>query len=265
VEPYHLEVGSSSEERRAKIVELTENHGFCTTAELARIMGVSDMTIRRDIRKLETAGVLRSVHGGAAKPRSGTLEGTALAERAQHMVEAKRAIAEAAAQCLPADGAVALDTGTTTLLLVDYLPRDRGTQVITSSLPVINALSEIGDVELTCLGGTFHARSLSFAGPATVAAIAELRIHTLFLSAMSVDASGVYCGTEHDAITKRELVRVSDEVILLADSTKFTASAMMRVCPLRALSKVITDEGLSSERRSLLEKAGVEVIVCRTA
>jgi DeoR/GlpR family transcriptional regulator of sugar metabolism len=253
---------AKSEARRAKIVELTENHGYCTTAELARILGVSDMTVRRDIRKLEDVGVLRKVHGGATKPPAGTLDGTQLAARVRQMAQAKRVIAERAAQHLPDSGAVALDAGTTVLQMADFWPRGRVTQVITASLPVINSLADNEATEITCLGGEFRAKSLAFVGPATVAAIAELRIRTLFLAATSVQAGGVYCGNDFDALAKRALVQASDEVILLVDSTKFASSAMRRVCPLSALDRVITDDLIGAEARSWLEDAGVELIAC---
>jgi DeoR/GlpR family transcriptional regulator of sugar metabolism len=251
----------SADDRRARIVELVVRQGFCTITELSAAHDVSDMTIRRDLRILTQQGQLRGVHGGVTVLQPTAMVGTDYRARVARMTAVKHAIAERALEFVPASGAIAIDAGTTTMELANVLPADSRIKVVTQSLPVINALLPHEYIDVICLGGTLHSDTQSFAGPATVAAINELRVRTLFLAASGLRANGVYCGNDFDAITKRTLVSAADEVILLTDSTKFSISAMVRACALNDLHRVITDDGISEENLAMLTELDIKVIV----
>jgi DeoR family transcriptional regulator, aga operon transcriptional repressor len=251
----------SGDDRRARLVQLVGEQGFCTIAELSAALAVSDMTIRRDIRILVREDKLRGVHGGVTVLPSTAMAGTEFKARAATMRAAKRAIARRALDFVPRSGAIALDAGTTTLELAKALPDQAGVKVVTQSLPVVNALMRREDLDVICLGGTLHPSTESFAGPATTAAISDLQVRTFFLAASGLRATGVYCGNDFDAITKRALVSVADEVVLLTDSTKFSISAMVRACALSDLNRVITDDGISAEHLQMFRAFGVEVVV----
>ncbi|MEV6845795.1 DeoR/GlpR family DNA-binding transcription regulator [Actinoplanes sp. NPDC051411] len=255
---------TSAEDRRAQILEMVERQGFCTITELSAAFEVSDMTIRRDIRMLVDSDDLRSVHGGVTKLKQTEMMGTDFLARTTRMGAAKRAIAERALDFVPRSGAIAVDAGTTTLELATALPADSRVKVVTHSLSVVNALAGRDHIEVICLGGTLHAGTQSFAGAATVAHIGELHVRTLFLAASGLKASGVYCGNDYDAVTKRALVGATDEVVLLTDSSKFSISAMVRACELSELDRVITDDGISEEHLAMLTSHDIEVIVVPT-
>ncbi|GAA5199849.1 DeoR/GlpR family DNA-binding transcription regulator [Rugosimonospora acidiphila] len=247
--------------RRAHLLGMVERQGYCTISELSAALDVSEMTIRRDVQRLADEGTLRSVHGGVTVPASQSVGGPDLRARSARMPAAKRAIARAAMSLLPSHGAVALDAGTTTLEFVKALPPDIALHVVTASLLAINALLGRPNVEVTSLGGTLRHRSQSFAGPATLAALSELRVRTLFLAATAVSADAVYCGNHFDALTKRHLVEAADEVVLLADSSKFAASAMVRACSLDQVDTIVTDDGLSESARDALVAHHVNVVM----
>jgi DeoR family transcriptional regulator of aga operon len=256
---------SLSEARRAQILSQVEQQGYCTITELSAAFSVSDMTIRRDIRRLVGDGQLRSVHGGVTALSPTAMVSTDFSARASQMKAAKSAIAARAVEFLPAGGAVALDAGTTTLELARMIPASRHLHVVTHSLAVINTLARHEYVEVTCLGGRLNPRSQAFGGPTTATAIDDIRVKKLFLAATGITAGGVYCGTDFEAVTKRALVNGADQVVLLADSSKFQTSAMVRACPLEAVDVIITDDGVSPEARRYLDRLDAEIIVVDSA
>lgn len=252
---------TSAHERRAQLLQSVQEQGYCTITELSESLLVSDMTIRRDIQRLVRDGHLRSVHGGVTALPQAALQGRHFHARAATMSAAKRVIAERAAQLVPDRSAIAVDAGSTTLELVHALAPDLHLKVVTQSLPVVNALLDRESVEVISLGGTLHHDTHSFAGPATLAAIAELRVNTLFLAASGINERGVYCGNDFDAVTKRALVNIADEVVLLTDSSKFDISAMVRACTLDALDRIVIDNAISTAQHQVLRQHNVEVIV----
>lgn len=252
---------TTAEDRRAQIIELVERQGFCTILELSQAFAVSDMTIRRDIRALTEDSQLRGVHGGVTMLPQAAITGTDFRARSSRMKEAKRAIAEHALVYVPRHGAIALDAGTTTQELAAVLPPHAQITVVTPSLSVINTLVAHEGVEVVALGGKLHPSTQSFAGQATVTAIGELRVRTFFLAASGLSTGGVYCGNDFDAVTKRALIGVADEVILLTDSSKWSISAMVRACSLSELDRVIIDDGITDEQLAVLKDHDVEVDV----
>ncbi|MGH3641529.1 MAG: DeoR/GlpR family DNA-binding transcription regulator [Mycobacterium sp.] len=251
----------SAPQRRARMRAMILDEGFCTTAELAVYFDVSEMTVRRDVSKLASSDAsLRIVHGGiSAVPAAQSLGIDHRARNARNPT-LKEAIAARAAEFVVADATIALDSGTTTLRMVESLTRHSSVHVVSQSLPVMAALINHDNVELTGLGGNLVRTSLSFEGPTTIESIRNLRIDTYFLAATSIDARGVFCGNDYDAATKRTLVDVADEVVLVTDSTKFTISSRIRVCALDRISRLVTDERISDEHRRMVEDAGIDVV-----
>jgi DeoR/GlpR family transcriptional regulator of sugar metabolism len=254
------------DDRRARLLELVEGQGYCTVVELAGLLGVSDMTVRRDVRRLVSEHRLRSVHGGVTLLPSSALRGTHIAARTNNRTVFKRAIAERAIEYVPRTGAFALDAGTTTLELARLLPDHDGLHVVTPSVAVINVLMDYSRLRITSPGGTLYPQAEAFAGPATSAALEELRVQTVFLAASGIGADGVYSGTDYDAVTKRSLVKIADSVVLLADSSKFSRSALVRACALGDVTRAVIDDGISAEQQRMFEDAGVIVdVVSATA
>ncbi|MET7991385.1 DeoR/GlpR family DNA-binding transcription regulator [Amycolatopsis sp. NPDC005232] len=249
-----------AQERRSRLVERMEEQGFCTIAELSEALGVSEMTVRRDVRLLVREGRMRSVHGGVTTLPASAIGGTDFQARSGRHRAAKRAIARRAIELLPHGGAVAFDAGTTTNEVANLLPPTLRLQVVTASLPIINTLPGKENLDVISLGGTLHLSSQSFAGPMTIAAIGELRVRTLLLAASGLTAEGVYCGNHFDALSKRALVDAADEVILVADSSKFALSAMVRACSLDDVDVLVTDAGLSEMHQKVLAEHHVQVI-----
>lgn len=256
---------ASAPQRREQMLRLLGAQGFLSSSELAGVLGVSEMTVRRDIRQLAQEGVARSVHGGVSlvSPEGTPRIGGGFTVRARRESAAKRAIALAASTLIRPGCLLALDAGTTPYELARAFPTDPGVHVATHNLAALPVLLALRAVSVTVLGGEAHEETLSCSGPATIAAVRRLRIDQLFLATSAVLPDGFYCGKDYDAVTKRALLEVSDQVVLLADSSKWQATDtdMQRFADLTVPQILVTDVGLPTAQRERLTSLGVEVII----
>ena len=176
-------------ERRRTILNAVGDAGFVSVTELTRRLGVSDMTVRRDLRKLAHQGKVRIVHGGVSA-LSSSRHSPAFTGRAEEHAAGKRAIGEAVAARLSLRATIAVDAGTTTYAVVQALPDSfRGT-VVTHSIPVMQLMLARGLGRVVGLGGELLPESQAFIGPRTVDAVAGLRVQTLLLGAAAVGERG---------------------------------------------------------------------------
>jgi DeoR family transcriptional regulator, fructose operon transcriptional repressor len=226
--------------RRRRILSAVGDAGFVSVTELTARLGVSDMTVRRDLRKLAHQGKVRIVHGGVSA-LTGTAHSAAFTGRAEEHAAAKRLIGEAVARDLPQRGTIAVDAGTSTYAAVQALPDTfRGT-VVTHSIPVMQLLLNRGLGGVVGLGGELLPESQAFVGPRTVEAVHGLRVQTLLLGAAAVDERGIYVATDNERPTKLALMAIADRVVLLIDASKFGASAPVHLCGWDRISSVVTD------------------------
>jgi DeoR/GlpR family transcriptional regulator of sugar metabolism len=250
----------SAPDRRTRLLGIVEEQGFSSTNELMAALGVSDMTVRRDAQKLADKGQVRMVHGGVSVLQASDLEGSGEFDvRAALMATAKRAVGRAAASRISEGQVIAIDAGTTARELARSLPIVTPLTVITHSAPVIADLMARPSTSLIALGGELHPETLSFDGPFVLRAISELQIDTFYLAASGVGPRGVFCANDFDAVTKRALIAIASRVVLIIDSSKFHAPAMVRVCNLSEVQEIIVDDDLSDEDHLMLTRAGVEI------
>lgn len=227
--------------RRRHILDAVEAAGFISVTDLTQRLGVSDMTIRRDLRKLATKGQVRVVHGGVSALR-GSMHSPAFTKRADLNSEAKHLIGQAAAQQLSATAVVAIDAGTTTYAAADALPTGfRGT-VVTHSIPVMQLMLNRGSGRVVGLGGELLPDSQAFVGPRTVEATTGLRVEHLLLGAAAADEHGIYVATDHERPTKLAMMAIARRVVLLIDSAKFDVPAPVLLCGWDSVSALITDQ-----------------------
>jgi Transcriptional regulators of sugar metabolism len=257
----HVTAGTAqAEARRRRIVEHVRATGFGSVAELAQLLGVSPMTIRRDIQTLAAGHLLRQVHGGAnAMLDAG--EGIDFRLRASRAADTKQAIAAAALQYVTPRATLALDSGTTTLELARQLPGDARLLVATHSLPALMVLARSEGIDVVSLSGALQRHTQSFAGPMTLSAISSLRVGTFFMGTTAIRDGFMYVGSSFDAQTKLALMDVSDRVILLVDSSKFSATALFPIASTDLLNVVVTDERAPADAVSDLRARGVEVVL----
>lgn len=242
--------------RRDELLRRLEAHGYVSSARLAAELGVSEMTIRRDLRQLHLAGLASRVLGGASLPGG---RGTPFEERDKAGAADKRAIAAACVPLLVGAGTVALDAGTTVAPLAGLV--QAGTMVISHSVPVIDACSRRTDVGLIGVGGLYQPDTRAFAGPPARAALEQLSADVAVLSATAVDASGVLCTNPLDAEIKRAMAGISARTVLLVDHTKLPARAPIRIGPLTLVDTIVTDAYAPAVVLDEFRAAGVQVVV----
>ena len=248
--------------RRRLIMERLRETGFVSVTSLTDDLGVSDMTVRRDLRKLEQQGEVRVVHGGVSALH-GPLHSPAFVNRANMDSVAKKAIGAAARTLVGTHDTIAIDAGTTTYALAQVLPHSFEGTIVTHSVPVIQLLLNRGQGRVVGLGGELLYESQAFAGQMTVDAARGLRIKTLFLGAAAVDERGVYVATDSERPTKLALIDVADQVVLMADHSKFTASAPVLLCPHEQVTTLVTDAEPPAATAEHLRTTGTKIVIGR--
>lgn len=247
--------------RHRKIEALLEAHGECSVGLLAGELGVSEMTIRRDLNALAEGGRILRTHGGATRPEQVTFEFQFL-RRAHLRSEAKQQIARAAAQMVPDNASVILDSGTTTLELARQLRNRKKLTVITACLPIASVLQYATGVRVLLLGGFLHRDSADLGGALTETNLENLRADLAFLGADGIDLEGNIYNDSPEVtrmLTKMSLCAASSYV--LADSSKIGKTALMRYGRLAQCAGFITDSELTEQQREALERGGVRIVI----
>ncbi|MEH0970723.1 DeoR/GlpR family DNA-binding transcription regulator [Micromonospora sp. CPCC 205546] len=244
-------------ERRRELLRRVSETGYVSSTDAAAELGVSEMTIRRDLRQLATQGLVNRVAGGASAPTPAS--GVPFEQRRGAATAEKEAVARAAVPLVPAGAVVALDAGTTVAALAARLPG--GLTVVTHSVPVITACTGREDLELISLGGVYHRATRSFTGPLTRSGLADLAVDVVVLSATAAASTGVYSANAADAEIKRAMARIARRVVLLLDHGKLAAHAPMRFLDLAAVDTVVVDAGADDDQLALLRTTCREVVV----
>jgi DeoR/GlpR family transcriptional regulator of sugar metabolism len=247
--------------RRKRILEFVTSEGFCSVGELAGSLDVSEMTVRRDVARLEHEGRLRRVHGGITILPREALSPSAFGDRAADMRMHKQWIAQAAVGLIERGATIGLDAGTTTYELALIMPEHLNLTVATHSLPALTAFVSRKGVRVIGLGGQLQPATQDFVGLATQAAIADLSLSVLFLAGRGITKRGLFCANDHEALVKRKLLEVADRVVLLADSSKCRSAAMVRVCQLEDIDCMVTDDDIRETEASMIADHGVDLVI----
>jgi DeoR/GlpR family transcriptional regulator of sugar metabolism len=254
-----LERRYEAAERRARILQQLREVGFLSSSELTRDLGVSPMTVRRDLHQLEASGQVRLVHGGASIV-PGALHQVPFAEDKwgpEQMRIGRRAVRLVADQDV-----IGLDAGPIAYALARALPESFAGTVITRSFPVMQLLIGRGaPAQLLAIGGEFHADRSAFVGPVTTSALNRLRVRTLFLAPAAINSSGIYAATPAEAAVQQRFVSIADRVVVLAAAEATAIAAPALIAPLERIARLVTDDAPPSEIRSALCRASVQVDV----
>ncbi|MDX2039364.1 MAG: DeoR/GlpR family DNA-binding transcription regulator [Isosphaeraceae bacterium] len=245
----------SAEPRRRQLLELVGRRGFATLDELMNALGVSESTVRRDLDVLDQAGSIRRTHGGAViSPEVRAMP--ALDDRVSAQAAEKRAIGRAAAASIDDGDAVLLDGGTTTLEVARAL-LGRPVQVVTNSLPIAGLLTSSKENDLILIGGYVSPRTGVAMGPLSIAAMRDIRVRKAILGAGGIVADGIYNSNLLLVDTQRQMMNCGQEVVIVADHSKFGRLALSWLCGLDEVDRMVVDSGLSDQDREMLARAGI--------
>lgn len=251
------------EERRARLLELVRQRGFASLPDLVDELGVSESTIRRDLDVLEEQGSARRTHGGVfytgTAPKLPHFE-----ERQPANWEKKRAIAARAAELIEDGDTLLLDGGSTAYEVARLLV-GRPLQIVTNSLPVANLFASNAKADLVLMGGYVYPRTGVSLGPYANEMLAHLNVRKTVLSVAGINERGYFNSNLLLVETERAMMNAADQVIVVADSTKFGRQSLAHLCPLDAVDVLVVDDGIPAEWPGRLARAGVQLVVARSA
>ncbi|WP_061300116.1 DeoR/GlpR family DNA-binding transcription regulator [Herbidospora cretacea] len=252
-----------AQQRQQAILERVRRMGGVRVADLVRDLGVSDMTIRRDLEALADRGLIEKVHGGATVAGPGSTEEPGFAAKSVRQQPEKEAIARAAAALVRPGTAVALSAGTTTWTFAHHLVDVPGLTLITNSVPVAEVFHRAGRPDQTVvLVGGVRTPSDALVGPIAVQAIRSLNVDTLVLGVHGMNArAGFTTPNLLEAETDRELVAAAQQLVVLADHTKWGTVGISTIARLDRANVLVTDSGLDKEAREELAEHVGELIV----
>jgi DeoR/GlpR family transcriptional regulator of sugar metabolism len=255
--------------RQAFLVDTARKRGVLVVSDVAAELGVSEMTIRRDLVELERDGALVRTHGGAIAPEGAVptpidREEPAFDARLRVNDEAKRRIAVAAAEFVGSRQAIALDVGSTTYRLAETLSDRSNLRFFTSSLRSA-ALLASAKLDVHMPGGQVRGEEPSASGSAALEQFERYWFDVAFIGVSGLTAQGLFDYSPEDSELKRLYLRRSSLKVVVCDSSKFNRMSLVHVSDFSAIDSLVTDAPPPEDIAAALDTAGVETRVARPA
>lgn len=249
----------SPEERQALLLQRINTEGRVLAAAAAVDFGISEDSIRRDLKELVEAGLVQRFHGGASRLVTPILD---FRKREALGSEDKQRIGEAAAMQIEDGATVLVDTSTTLLHFVRSIPRNKSVRIITTAPDIAAVALDHPLTEVSMLGGRQNRHTRSATGPLTVEAIRKLRADYCILGTCGVDED-LYLRADdiEDAYVKAAMIKVSAKTFLLASGDKFGMVATHEVAHVSAITGVFTIDA-RPDMVARMRDAGIEVFLC---
>lgn len=249
-----------TEKRRSSILEVLSSRQVVRVAELSQRLGVSEVSIRRDLQALEELGLLKRVHGGAVALPKSQLPPT------DPDREKKERIGRAAAALVQPGERIIFDSGSTPLQVARSLSPELlasgNLTVITAYLPVVAELGRHPGVHLILLGGIYVPQAQILVGPQTIEQLRSLHADKMFLGSDGMTLTqGFTTANVLEAEVDRAMVQASSEVIVVSASSKVGKIGLATILPIEGVDKLITDSDAPPDFVAALRERGVEVIL----
>jgi len=251
----------SGKGRLSQIRKLLESDRSVSITELARQFEVSEMTIRRDLDKLERAGQVQRTHGGAIPAERMDFVFDFLARRKTN-IAAKQALAREAVKMVKPGDRVILDTGTTTLELAHLLKEMKNITIITPSLAVASELQFSPDIQTILLGGLLRRGQADLTGTIAETMLDMFTADIAFEGSDGIGLDGTLYNSDLDYSNMHQKIRQrAERFYILADSSKIGKTQLVRTGSLKTVDGLITDSRIEPAHRQVLEKIGVKLII----
>lgn len=248
-------------ERHQVIINKIKKEGQVKVLSLCDELKVSSVTIRKDLQFLEDKGLLFRAHGGATLNNPYTVDRPVDEKEKIHLGEKMR-IGAAAARLIQPNDSILIASGTTVQALAKSIQPGESLTVITSALNVALELIHHPEIEVVQLGGLLRKSSSSVTGPYAKNILADFSCSKLFLGVDGIDLDyGLTTANVMEAHLNREMIRVSQKTIVLADSTKFGKRGFGKICDFDDIDEIITDKGVSEYSIKTLEEMGIKVTI----
>jgi DeoR family fructose operon transcriptional repressor len=254
-----------AEERYRLILQAVNQNGKATVMELSEALGVTAVTVRRDLEKLEERGLLLRTHGGALVI---TMEGTDAAyertfqEKLGKFAEEKGRIAQTASDLVVDGEAILLTPGTTNTLLYRKLVGKNDLTIVTNAANIVLQESDAPHHDVILTGGKLRAKSFALVGPLAEQSLNAIRVDKLFLG---VDGFDLYEGLTTpnllEASINRKMIEISKQVIVVADHSKFGRVFFSKITSLDVVHTVISDRGLPERMAAAIRDVGIKLLL----
>lgn len=249
-------------ERRAQILDQLRRHGAVRVGDLTELLGVSDMTIRRDLDTLARDGLATKVYGGATLSRESATTEPGFEVKWGGQQKEKEAIAREAARLVAPGSAVGLSAGTTTWTLAHELRDIPGLTVVTNSIRVASVLHEGSSGQTVVITGGVRTPSDALVGPVAVSALQQLHLDVVFMGVHGMQERGGFTTPNLlEADLNRMFVRSARRLVVVADHSKWGVLGISTIVDLAGADVVVSDERLPAEGREALERTGTELIL----
>ena len=244
-------------QRKQHILKVLSRDGQVVAKALSRDLGLSEDTIRRDLRELAREGRLQRVHGGALPASPAVVD---FAGRQHLAADAKQAIGRAAAAMVEPGQVVILDGGTTTLQLARHLPPDLEATVVTHSPTIAVALVSHPSVEVVLIGGRLFKHSVVAVGAGAVEAIRGIRADTYFMGVTGIHPDvGLSTGDFEECLVKRALCASAAETIVLASAEKLGAASPYVIAPVTEATGMVVEAAVPEEATAVYARLGITI------
>src|SRR3954452_11988638 len=254
-------------QRQTLILTRVREDGGVRVADLARELGVSDMTVRRDLELLDQRGLIEKVHGGATDRPGSALFEPGFAAKSSLQEPEKGSIAAAAVGLVVPGSAIGISAGTTTYALARRLVDVAGLTVVTNSVPVADVLHRNGRSDQTIsLTGGVRTPSDALVGPFAVAALRTIHLDQVFMGVHGMDPrSGLTTPNVLEADTDRALIAAGRRLVVIADSSKWGVIGISSIARLDEADTLVTDAGLEPEAREIAAERIRELVIAPAA
>jgi DeoR/GlpR family transcriptional regulator of sugar metabolism len=251
-------------ERRQSLLDLLQKQPGLRVPEIAKALDVSEGTVRNDLNALEEEGRLKRVHGGAVLKEQSQFQNNSFMRRYEQNVAAKLAIAREAALLVKDGDSILLDASSTVYYLARALSERQGLRVVTNGFEVARELAENPSNNVILIGGVVNNDSSSVTGLLSERIIEDLRIEKAFLSCSGFSLErGMTEILLAEAQIKRKVIESSRALYALVDSSKFGKEDLTSFASPRKVTRLFTDDGISSEWMERVQQAGIECTICK--
>ncbi len=247
-------------ERRRKIYDIIQDNGAVTTANLVKTFKVSVETIRRDLLEMEGNGTLVRVHGGAVA-KGDMKPFKMLSDRNKEFVEEKCALSVKAAEFISKGDIISVDSGSTAVFFAQMLRENfSDLTVVTHSLDVFEALKDYKDFKVILCGGHYLREENAFAGELALNMLSDIHVNKafIFVSAISLD-KGIYDYQKEIYQIQKKMLKSADKVFILADSSKFEKTGLLKLSDMKTDYVYVTDSGLNKQVLDLYKENDIKI------
>ena len=252
----------ATNQRTDTILELLMRNDAMSVSRLAEALGVSEMTVRRDLAKMQKEGKIRLVNGVAFCPRDGEATAYDLEQQLGVHCREKDAIGRAAAAMLVPGDSVFIDCGSTASAMLRYIPHGMDITVICSTLNVLTETRRKNIQRLVFTGGYYHPGTETFESPEAIRMLGGIRSSKAFITASGVSRElGLTCVEQYETAVKQVAMENGMKRILLVDSSKFSRVSPAFFGTWSSIDAVITDEGVTEEWKAFLREQNITLII----